>query len=230
MRSLGCRKMRGSQHGCASLIQGDHRTATLVFLNQNFQPWRALTGISRRSRQAVSNMPELNARVEAVWNQLPEIYRRSQGLYQNHLRKYKAPTIQQQHQRFPIKIGNTSTEDPSVPVGPAKQVKPTDKCSPWRTYHKFMMLDQAGPAIIAHSNFSLVAIKERKAEDRHQIDDTISITSSYVVNLERTFLDEGTIYIVYECMDSALRNIRSCPKGDLEACEIAAVCKEVDGH
>lgn len=124
--------MRGSQHGCASLIQGDHRTATLVFLNQNFQPWRALTGVSRRSRQAVSNMPELNARVEAVWNQLPEIYRRSQGLHQNHLRKYKAPTIQQQHQRFPIKIGNTSTEDPSVPVGPAKKVKPTDKCSPWR--------------------------------------------------------------------------------------------------
>lgn len=93
-RSLGCRRMKESQHGCASQhgrpsqhgcvsqIKGDHPFATLVFLNQNFQPWRALTGVSRRYRQAVSNMPELNTRVKAVWNQLPEIYRRSQGLHQ----------------------------------------------------------------------------------------------------------------------------------------------------
>jgi hypothetical protein len=50
-----------------------------------------------------------------------------------------------------------------------------------------MMLDQAEPAIIAHKDFFLVAIKERKVKDRHQIDDIISITFSYVVNLERTF-------------------------------------------
>jgi len=31
-------------------------------------------------------------------------------------------------------------------------------------------------------------------------------------------------------MEIALRNIRSCPKGDLTACEIAAVCKEVSFH
>jgi len=132
------------------------------------------------------------------------------------------------HGRFPVKTNNTSTKAPSISVAPAKKAKPLNKCSPWQTYHKFMMLDQAGPAIIAHKNFSLVAIKERKAENRHEIDDIISITSSYVVNLERTFLDDGTIYMVYKCMDIALRNIRFCPKGDLEACEIAAVCKEVD--
>lgn len=146
----------------------------------------------------------------------------------NHLRKYKASGIQ--HQRFPVKISNPTTEVLSVSAAPAKKPKSTDKCSPWETYHKFMMLDQAGPAIIAHSKFSLVAIKERPAGDRDQIDDIISITSSYLVNLERIFLDESTIYLVYECMDVALRNICSCPKGDLEACEIAAVCKEVDRH
>ena len=185
---------------------------------------RRLTQIQTSGVKHARAEHEGGGNVDPTSGHIPPIPRTSP----NHLRKYKAPSIQ--HQRFPIKIGNTSTEAPSVPVAPAKKVKPTDKCSPWRTYHKFMMLDQAGPATIAHSNFSLVAIKERKAEDWHQIDDIISITSSYVVNLERTFLDEGTIYMVYECMDIALRNIRSCPKGDLEACEIAAVCKEVDDH
>jgi len=187
---------------------------------------RRLTQIQTSGVKHARAEHEGEGSVEPTSRDIPPIPRTSP----NHLRKYPAPAVQQQHQRFPIKIGNTSTEASSVPVAPAKKVKPTDICSPWRTYHKFMMLDQAGPATIAHSNFSLVAIKERKAEDRHQIDDIVSITSSYVVNLERTFLDEGTIYLVYECMDIALRNIRSCPKGDLEACEIAAICKEVDGH
>lgn len=90
------------------------------------------------------------------------------------------------------------------------------------------MLDQEGPAIIAHTGFSLVAIKERKAENRDQINDIILICSNYIVNLKRVFLNNSTIYLVYECMDIALRNIRSCPKGSLTACEIAAVCKEVN--
>lgn len=192
MRSLKCRKMRGSQHDCTSLIQGDHCTVTMVFLNQNFQSWWALTDISHRFRQAVSNMSELNTRVKAVWNQLLKIYRWSQELYQNHLRKYKASTIQQQHQCFSIKIDNTFTENFSVPVGSAKQVKLTDKCSLWRTYHKFMMLDQARPAIIAHSNFFLITIKKRKVKDQHQINDIILITFSYVdgywLNIKLHFL------------------------------------------
>jgi len=186
----------------------------LVFLNKKLS---AMANLDRRLTQIQTSSVK-RGRAEYESGGSVEIPR----IPPNHLRK-------DPHQRFPVNPSNTFTKAPSIPVAPAKKVKPTDKCSPWRTYHKFMMLDQAGPAIIAHKDFSLVAIKERKVEDRHQIDDIISITSSYVVNLERTFLDEGTIYIVYECMDIALRNIRSCPKGDLEACEIAAVCKEVDG-
>lgn len=139
----------------------------------------------------------------------------------NQLRKLK---------RLPVNPNQLSFERPSVPAPSVKRVKVTDRSSPWERYHRFMRLDQGGPAIIAHSAFALVAIKERKAKDEKQADRIISIQSSYVVNLERAFFDSGTIYLVYECMDIALRNIRSCPKGDLTACEIAAVCKEVSFH
>ena len=133
------------------------------------------------------------------------------------------------HQHFSVKSNNTFIKAFSVSVASAKKAKSTDKCSSWQTYHKFMMLNQAKPAIIAHKNFFLVAIKERKVKNWHQIDDIISITFSYVVNLERTFLNENTIYIVYECMNITLRNIHFCLKEDLEVCEIVAVCKKVDG-
>ncbi len=93
-----------------------------------------------------------------------------------------------------------------------------------------MMLNQAEPAIIAHSNFFLITIKKRKVKDQHQIDDIISIIFNYVVNLERIFLNENIIYIVYKCMNIALRNIHFCLKEDLKVCEIVIVCKEIDDH
>ena len=146
----------------------------------------------------------------------------------NHLRKHK--NTDHQYPRLPVNQDRLSFERPSASAPSVKRVKVTDRRSPWERYHRFMRLDQGGPAIIAHSDFALVAIKERKGKDEDQADRIMSITSSYVVNLKRAFFDNGTIYLVYECMDIALRNIRSCPKGDLTACEIAAVCKEVSFH
>jgi hypothetical protein len=91
-----------------------------------------------------------------------------------------------------------------------------------------MMLNQAGPAIIAYKNFFLVTIKERKVKDQYQINDIILITFNYVVNLERIFLDDNIIYMIYKCMNITLRNIHYCLKEDLEVCKIAAVCKEIN--
>lgn len=91
-----------------------------------------------------------------------------------------------------------------------------------------MMLNQAESAMIAYKNFLLIAIKERKVKNCYQIDDIILIIFNYVVNLKRTFLHDSSIYIVYKCMNIALRNICFCFKEDLEACEIVAVCKEID--
>ena len=142
----------------------------------------------------------------------------------NQLRKHKATA----NQRFPINLNNNAyIETPAIPEPPVKRARLTDRCSPWERYHKFMTLEQAGPVTIAHSKFSLVAIKERKIECNDQLDDIIPITSSYVVNLNQALLQDGSVYLVYECMDITLRNIRLCPKGDLNTCEIAAVCKEV---
>jgi len=90
-----------------------------------------------------------------------------------------------------------------------------------------MMLKQAGPVTIAHSKFSSVVIKERKIEHDNQINDIILITNSYIVNLNQALLHDSFIYLVYKCMNITLRNIRLCPKGDLNTCKIAAVCKEV---
>lgn len=132
------------------------------------------------------------------------------------------------HQHFSVKFNNTFIKASSVSVTSAKKVKSTHKCSLWLTYHKFIMLNQAEPTIIAHKNFFLITIKERKAEDQHQIDDFILIIFNYVVNLKRTFLNESIIYIVYECMNITLRNIHFCLKEDLETYKIAAVCKEID--
>ena len=141
----------------------------------------------------------------------------------NQLRKHRATG----NQRFPINLSNSFIEKPAVSEPPVKRAKHTDRCSPWERYHKFMMLEQAGPVTIAHSKFSSVAIKESNFERDNQIDDIILITNSYIVNLNQALLHDGSVYLVYECMDIALRNIRSCPKGDLNTCEIAAVCKEV---
>lgn len=46
-----------------------------------------------------------------------------------------------------------------------------------------MMLNQGRPAIITHSSFSLVAIKERKAEDEDQVDDVFSMVVGRVTTL-----------------------------------------------
>jgi len=93
-----------------------------------------------------------------------------------------------------------------------------------------MRLDQEESAIIAHSVFTLMTIKKRKAKDENQADHIIFIQFSYVVNLKRAFFNSDTIYLIYECMNITLKNIHLCFKEDLTACEIAAVCKEVSFH
>ena len=58
------------------------------------------------------------------------------------------------HSRFPI---NPSTD--------TKKRHLIKKATPWETYQKFFILDQAGPVILAHhkaKDFEIVAIKESK--------------------------------------------------------------------
>lgn len=97
------------------------------------------------------------------------------------------------------------------------------------TYHEFLKLDQAGPAVICSGNTqdcSIVAIKRSKVKVR---DNTVKVPSicSNVVDLIEIFEKDGDTYMVYEQMDVSLRLINSIPKFQWNEHEIAAVCREV---
>ncbi len=99
------------------------------------------------------------------------------------------------------------------------------------SYHTFMPLDQAGPAVIARDNMkdrAFVAIKRVKRADRNPVYRLTDFTSDHLVNIKDMFLEgDDEIVIVYEQMDVSLRHIVAVIGGPLQAFEIAAICKEV---
>ena len=98
--------------------------------------------------------------------------------------------------------------------------------TPWGTYHKFFILDQAGPATLAHHNtkdYEIVAIKETKSSRATQ--SIFTFTSDQVVSILDVYFSDETTFTVYEYMEISLRHIRSFTS--LDAHEIASICKEV---
>ena len=99
------------------------------------------------------------------------------------------------------------------------------------SYHTFMPLDQAGPAVIARNNMedrAFVAIKRVKRADRDPVKRVADFTSDHLVNIKDMFLEgDDDIVIVYEQMDVSLKHIVAVTGGPLQAFEIAAICKEV---
>ena len=99
-----------------------------------------------------------------------------------------------------------------------------------RSYHEFMALDQAGPAVIARENVEdgvFVAIKRVKRVDPKPVYHIPDSRSDHLVNIKEMFLEDNEIVIVYEQMDVSLRHIMAVNGGPLQAFEIAAICKEV---
>lgn len=99
-----------------------------------------------------------------------------------------------------------------------------------RSYHEFMALDQAGPAVIARENVedgSFVAIKRVKRVDPKPAYHIPDSKSDHLVNIKEIFLEDNDIVIVYEQMDVSLRHIMAVNGGPLQAFEIAAICKKV---
>ena len=114
-------------------------------------------------------------------------------------------------------------------VRPVRSVQLAQVEEPRITYHEFLKLDQAGPAIICSGNTqdcSIVAIKRSKVKARNT---TIKIPSvcSNVVDLVEVFDKGGETFMVYEQMDVSLRLVNSIPKLQWNEHEIAAVCREV---
>jgi hypothetical protein len=88
--------------------------------------------------------------------------------------------------------------------------------SPRVAYHEFMILDQAGSAVIACDNTrerKLAAIKRFKGIDQSSTRKIPPFRSDYGVNIKETYFDNDDIVIVYEQMDISLRNVTSILQG-----------------
>lgn len=120
------------------------------------------------------------------------------------------------------KEGNKVTKRARIEqwIGPSTRV----------AYHEFMVLDQAGSAVMACDNTierELVAIKRFKCIDQSLMRKILPFRSDYVVNIKETYFDDDNIVIIYEHMDISLRNVTSILQGPFKPFQIAAICKEV---
>ena len=91
-------------------------------------------------------------------------------------------------------------------------------------------MSQGGPVVIAYrknSTFEVVAIKKTPAGSGDSSITRLTKTShDNIVNLLDAFLCGGSIFIIYECMDTSLAEI-DASLIELEEPHIAAVCHEV---
>jgi hypothetical protein len=98
------------------------------------------------------------------------------------------------------------------------------------TYHEFMKLDQAGPAVMGCDNTrecNLVAIKRLKGVSKASKPRIQPFTSNQVVELKDMFFDNDDLVIVYEQMEISLRAVTGIQPGPFQDFQIAAICKEV---
>ena len=129
-----------------------------------------------------------------------------------------------------VRLQSNLLKRPSgFPVNPSTDTKKRrfiKKATPWDTYQKFFILDQAGPATLAHHNardFEIVAIKESKTTTGVQ--NVSAFVSDHVVGILNVFCSDEKIFTVYEYMEVSLCRIGSV--SSLNAYEIASISKEV---
>lgn len=129
---------------------------------------------------------------------------------------------------LPINTNRLSFPIPSSKLHVNLKTNWIQKCTPWITYHKFMMLEQGGSALICHDQrHSLVAIKDRPHKKEDMLDCLTSCLYGNLVNLVDVFFNNNTVYLAYEYVEISARNLRSNSKRILNHVQIAAICKEV---
>ena len=152
----------------------------------------------------------------------------------------KVPAQASSHQKRDLESKHYTSGSKSVSPSPSKPHAVTAKNHNFTevvrnksrtSYHTFMPLDQAGPAVIARDNKEdgpFVAIKRVKRADRDLVYRVPDFTSDHLVNIKDMFLEgDEEIVIVYEQMDVSLKHIVAVTGGPLQGFEIAAICKEV---
>jgi hypothetical protein len=104
------------------------------------------------------------------------------------------------------------------------------KTAPQVTYHEFMVLDQAGPAVIGFDDTrerNLVAIKRLNGIDKSSMYRLRPFTSNHMVNVREAYIDHDNLVIVYEQMDISLRHITGLLLSPFEPFQIAAIYNKV---
>ncbi|KAL2048941.1 hypothetical protein ABVK25_010794 [Lepraria finkii] len=103
--------------------------------------------------------------------------------------------------------------------------------NPWQAYYAILKEDQdGGEFTIAHKKevqHPVVAIKRESYTDNSQIKRLTRCSHENIVSLYRAYFEEGSVYLIYECVDVSLAEIQSTPRGKLASYQIAAVCQEV---
>ena len=139
-----------------------------------------------------------------------------------------------QKRPLPANPSQLSFEPKRTAEQAAKRLKTSTEHRPLAAYHKFLKLDQAGPATIAsdsNSTCSMVAIKCSQVKSNDAIPPIRGLPGDNIVNLIEIFREtDGNIYMVYEQMDVSLRGVNSIAHGYWNSHEIAAICKEVSPH
>lgn len=98
------------------------------------------------------------------------------------------------------------------------------------SYHEFMKLDQAGPAVMGCDNTrerKIVAVKRLKGVYKAVKHMMVPFTTDQVVNVLKMFFDNNDLVVIYEHMHISLRPVTSILQGSLKDFQIAGICREV---
>lgn len=131
------------------------------------------------------------------------------------------------HPKIPVNVSSASQSSFKRPKAERNFAQEKD---PWLVYHTVLTEDQAGPVTLAYRQepaFPIVAIKERKKTVDDPMCRLYKTSHPNVVALQEVFLNQNTLYFMYESMVVSLAAIQASPCGNLAAYEIATVCKEV---
>lgn len=102
--------------------------------------------------------------------------------------------------------------------------------SPWQDYQKSFKLNQAGYGLVVHAKNATFAegiLKEIRGYGNEKLSNVTSYSHKNLVQLQRAFYDDGTVFLLYEMMDVTLAQIFSSPLGRLQLYEVAAFSQEI---
>jgi hypothetical protein len=104
------------------------------------------------------------------------------------------------------------------PFGLDKKLNFLQNNSPWHTYIRIHLMNQAGSVTQACSktkDAKLIAVKELQGFKMSDFKSLVKPANEHIVNLQLAFFHDSIIYLVYENMEVCLNQIVLTPRGKL---------------